>query len=44
VKYRPNTNTRNITYAYKYLQNMYPQLELVEETKRGGKEGKKDSE
>jgi hypothetical protein len=38
VEYRPNTNTNNFTYACKYLQNMYPKVELVEETKGRGKE------
>jgi hypothetical protein len=44
VEYRPSTKTRDITYAQKYIQNMYPNVGLVEETKGGGKEGKKDSE
>jgi hypothetical protein len=42
VEYKPNTNTNNI-YAYKYIQNMYPKVGLIEETKGGGKEGKKDT-
>jgi hypothetical protein len=41
VEYRSNTNTSNIIYAYKYIQNMYPKVGLEEETKGGGKEGKK---
>jgi hypothetical protein len=44
VEYRPNNNTSNIIYTYKYIQNMYPEIGLVEETKGAGKEGKKDSE
>jgi hypothetical protein len=44
VEYKRNTNTRNIIYTYKYIQNMYPKVGLVEVTKGGGKEGKKDSE
>jgi hypothetical protein len=31
-------------YTQKYIQSMYPKEELVEETKGGGREGKKDSE
>jgi hypothetical protein len=44
VKYRFNTNTRNIMYTYKYIQSMYPKVKQLEETKGEGKEGKKDSE
>jgi hypothetical protein len=44
VEYRPQTNTSNIIYPYKYMQNMDPKVGLVEEPKGGGKEGKKDSE
>jgi hypothetical protein len=33
--YRSYTNTSNIIYAYKYVQNMYPKVGLVEETKGG---------
>jgi hypothetical protein len=40
VEYRLNKNTNNIIYTYKYTQNMYPKVGLVEETKGGGKEGK----
>jgi hypothetical protein len=43
VEYRPKTNISNIIYAYKYIQNMNPEVGLVGETKRRGKEGKKDS-
>jgi hypothetical protein len=35
-----NTNISNITYTYKYIKNIYPKVELVEETKGGGKERK----
>jgi hypothetical protein len=45
MEYRSNINTSNIVYAYKYIQNMYPDWDwYVQETKGGGKEGKKDSE
>jgi hypothetical protein len=40
VEYRPNTNTSNIICTYKYIQNMYPKVGLLEETKRGRKEEK----
>jgi hypothetical protein len=30
-------------YAYKHIQSMYPKVGLEEETKGGGKEGKKNS-
>jgi hypothetical protein len=43
VEYRPITNIRNIIYTCKYIQNIYPKVELAEETKGGGKEGNKDS-
>jgi hypothetical protein len=33
-----------ILYIHTNTQNMYPKVELVEETKGGRKEGKKDSE
>jgi hypothetical protein len=39
-----NTNTSNIIYTYKYIQNMYQKVGLVEEMKGRGIEGKKDSE
>jgi hypothetical protein len=42
VEDRPNTIIRNIIYAYKYVQNMYPKVGLVKEAKRRGKEGKED--
>jgi hypothetical protein len=31
-------------YIYIHTQNMYPKVELVEEIKGGGNEGKKDGE
>jgi hypothetical protein len=40
VKYRLKTNTTNIIYTHKYIQNMYSKMELTEETKEGGKGGK----
>jgi hypothetical protein len=44
VEYKPNTNISNIIYTYKYIQNMYPKVGLVVETKEGGKEEKNNSE
>jgi hypothetical protein len=32
---RFNTNTNIIIYTYKYMQNMFPKVELLEETKGG---------
>jgi hypothetical protein len=43
VEYRPNINTISITYTYKYIQNMYSKVGLIEDTKGEGK-GKKDRE
>jgi hypothetical protein len=43
VEYRPNTNASNIIYREKYIQNMYPKVALVEETKERGKKRKKDN-
>jgi hypothetical protein len=43
VEYSPNTNISNIIYTYKYTQNMYAKVGLVEEIKRKEKEGKKDN-
>jgi hypothetical protein len=43
VEYRSNKNTSNIIYTYKYTQNMYPKVGLVEETKKGGVERRKDN-
>jgi hypothetical protein len=40
VEFRPNTSTSIIIYTYKYIQNMYLKVGLVEETKGEGKEGK----
>jgi hypothetical protein len=40
VEYRPNTNTSNIIYTYKYVLNMCSKMGLVVETKGGRKEGK----
>jgi hypothetical protein len=39
VKYRLNTNISSIIYTFKYTQNMYPKVGLVEGTKGGGKGG-----
>jgi hypothetical protein len=41
VEYRYNTNISNITYTHIFIQNMYPKVGLVEETKGGGKEENK---
>jgi hypothetical protein len=40
MEYMLNTNISNITYAYKYIKNIYSKMEFVEETKGGGKERK----
>jgi hypothetical protein len=40
VVYRPNTNMSNIIDNYKYIQNTYPKVGLVEETKEEKKERK----
>jgi hypothetical protein len=42
VEDRSNTNTSFIIYTFKYIQNMFPKVELLEETKGGGKEEKND--
>jgi hypothetical protein len=39
-----NVSTSNITYTSKCIQSVYPKVGLVEETKGGRKEGKKNSE
>jgi hypothetical protein len=44
VEDRPTTNTSIIIYTYKYIQNMFLKVGLLEETKREGKEGKKENE
>jgi hypothetical protein len=43
VEYRSNINISNITYTYKYIQNLYPkvEVELVEETKERGEKERK---
>jgi hypothetical protein len=41
VKCRPDRNTSNIIYI-KYIQSMFPKVELVEETKEGKNGGKID--
>jgi hypothetical protein len=38
--YRPSVNTSSIIYTYKYIQNMYPKVGQVEETKEEKKERK----
>jgi hypothetical protein len=43
VEYRHNTNRAKL-YVQTYIQNKYPKVGLVEETKGEGKEGKKASE
>jgi hypothetical protein len=42
MEYRPNTNASIIIYTYRYIKNVCLKMELVEETKRGGK-GKTDN-
>jgi hypothetical protein len=44
VEYRPNKNTSNITYIHMYIQNMHSKVRLVEDTKGGVKEIRKNSE
>jgi hypothetical protein len=44
VEYSPNTTTSNNIYTHKYIQDMYPKMRLLEDTKGGRKEGKEDSE
>jgi hypothetical protein len=34
-----NTSTGIIIYTYKYIENVFPQVGLLEETKEGEKEG-----
>jgi hypothetical protein len=41
VEDRPNASTNIIIYSYKYIQNVFPKVGLLEETKGGGKEGKR---
>jgi hypothetical protein len=36
------SNPIQILYTYKYIQNMFPKVGQLEETKRGEKEGKND--
>jgi hypothetical protein len=43
VTYRPNTKASNIIDTQIYIQSIYSKMRLVEETKGGGKELKKDS-
>jgi hypothetical protein len=42
VDYKANTNTSNIIFTKKYIQNIYSKVGLEEETKAEVKEGKKD--
>jgi hypothetical protein len=41
---RTNTNANIIMYTYKYIQNMFPKVGLLEDTKGRGKQEKNDSE
>jgi hypothetical protein len=41
VEYRPNKNTSNIIYTYKYIQNMYPKVVLEGKNKGKGTEERK---
>jgi hypothetical protein len=43
VEYTPNTNTSKIMNAYKHIQNMYLNVGMVEEVRKG-KKRKKDRE
>jgi hypothetical protein len=38
VKDRSNTNIRNIIYKYKYIQNIFQNMKMLDKTKGGGKE------
>jgi hypothetical protein len=40
VEDRANVNISNIIYTWKYIQNMFPNVGLLEETRR--KEGRND--
>jgi hypothetical protein len=42
VENRSNTSTSIIIYTCKNIQNMFPKVGLLEETKGGGKEEKND--
>jgi hypothetical protein len=44
VEDRSNTNTSIIVHIYTYIQNMFPEVGLLEETKGGEKEEKSDRE
>jgi hypothetical protein len=44
AKDRSNTNTSSIIYTNKYVQNMFPKVRLLEDTKGGGKEEDNDRE
>jgi hypothetical protein len=37
-KIGPNANTNIIIYTSKYIQNMFPKVRLLQETRAGGKE------
>jgi hypothetical protein len=43
-KIDPNTNANITIYTHKYMGNMFPKVELLEETEGGGKEEKNDRE
>jgi hypothetical protein len=40
---KSNTNTSIIIYTYKYIQNTFPKVGLLEKTKGKGKEEKNNS-
>jgi hypothetical protein len=40
---KSNTNTSIIIYTYKYIQNTFPKVGLLEKTKGKGKEEKSNS-
>jgi hypothetical protein len=44
VEDRSNTNTSVIIFTYKHTQNIFPKVELLQETKGVGKEDKNDRE
>jgi hypothetical protein len=44
VEDRYNKNTSIIIYTYEYIQDMFPKVGLLEETKGGEKDEKNDRE
>jgi hypothetical protein len=42
VEDRANTSIKIILYTYKYIQNMFPKVGLLQKTEEGGKEDNND--